>query len=193
MNILSYVRACAFCGCSWGKVEWLCSLCEEEFLSRIKISQRMVSPNIEHQYLLDWSPDDRFIDCLVYSLKGKGLHETYEKIALIFSIFKEIRAPGYIYYPSKGKVDHGSQWGSSFAEIFDCPSEALLMEEGGKQALLSRKERAERAFIPPVKKAQNPCFVDDIVTSGATAKAVYKALGQPVKLTVWSLFYRRNL
>lgn len=194
MEILfKYMRSCAFCGNSWGKVEWLCKGCEENLLKRIEVKNRKISECIEHQYLIDWFPGDSFVNQLVYSLKGPGLIKTYQNLAIIFSSFQEIKAPSSLFYPSKGERDHGYQWGVSFSDLFNCSLTPLIKEKSLKQASLSYEEREGLRFQEESYGGQKPCFVDDIVTSGSTAKSAHRALGQPVKLTVWSLFYRRNL
>lgn len=42
---------------------------------------------------------------------------------------------------------------------------------------------------------ENQCFifVDDLVTTGATARAAYEALGQPPDFRIWALFHRSSL
>ena len=69
----------------------------------------------------------------------------------------------------------------------------LLQKTKNKQARLSRRSRAAQSFWPHPGRHSGALFVDDIVTSGGTAKACYRALGQPAELTVWSLFYRKSL
>ena len=192
-NIVHWFRACAFCGYSLGSVEWLCLRCEAEFLKRMSLKTRWMGGDIRHQYLFYWDKEDQFLGQLVKSLKGKGLEKSYERLSIIFSSFPQVIPPDHIYFPTKGSEDHAYQWAFYFSLIHQCPMEPLFLRDQGKQSLLSKSQRQQRSFLPLKAKGKAPCFVDDVVTSGSTAQAAYKALGQPKNFTVWSLFYRSPL
>jgi predicted amidophosphoribosyltransferase len=64
------------------------------------------------------------------------------------------------------------------------------------QKLKKRKERKQKEFVflgYSVDKTKNFVFVDDVVATGSTAKAVWLALGKPSLFHIWSLTYRPRL
>lgn len=190
--VFNLLRHCAVCGASFRPVVWLCPQCAGEFYGRIRKHQRSINRSIEHHYLLDWSPHDLFLNQIVYSLKGNGLQSTYDGLG--DWIFQQINSnpKKRIFYPSKGKRDHAQILAESLARKLDWEVQPILKKTGFKQASLTRLDRARLQMIP-VGKWENAIVVDDIVTTGATMKACYEALGCPKKLTVWSLFYRKLL
>ncbi len=184
------VRHCASCGRSWGFWDWLCSDCERLWVVKIQRKERRIHKNIRHCYLIDWHPGDRQLSSLVYSLKGAGSYSVFFKYSPCWGA---IMGSGPLFYPSRGPADHASDMARALAKSNLRPVQPLLQLGTAKQSRLSRRGRQQRAFSPLVSKYQDVDFVDDIVTSGQTALAAWRALGQPTKMTVWSLFYRKSL
>ncbi len=73
------------------------------------------------------------------------------------------------------------------------PQPLMKQKTTVKQAFLKRRERQSIQMKTISWKGSQALLVDDVVTSGATVRACYKALNQPSKLIAWSLFYRKNL
>ena len=69
----------------------------------------------------------------------------------------------------------------------------VLRKGKGKQSLKTRLGRRKARFEPQLSSSKGVDFVDDIVTTGATAQACFEALPGSSKMTVWSLFYRKPL
>ena len=139
---------------------------------------------------MEWG-DRAKLDKVVYSLKGGGLPWAFAYLARFFP--QPQAKNGLIAYPSKGRKDHASDLAKEVARLWGYPTVPLLTGTRGKQALRRRKQRQTVAFSPLQRSGQAIHFVDDIVTTGATVRAAYQALGQPSKMTVWSLFYRKDL
>ncbi len=80
--------------------------------------------------------------------------------------------------------------------MWDC----LAYPEGSKTESQKKKGvegRAEREFCP-VKNANFPpqarvVFADDVLTTGSTARAAFKALGKPSGFEVWAIVWRPKL
>ena len=188
-SILDHLRCCAQCGNSWGKIQWLCAPCESRLYGKIDQRTRFLSAQITHHYLLQWAPGDD-LSPLVYSLKGGGSLVTIADLVTHFS------APihrGPVFYPSSGGKDHGFEMAQAFSHLYGGEPQPLFKQGSKKQALMSRENRKKREFIPHNQVISEALLVDDIVTTGGTVMGCWKALGQPSKMTVWSLFYRKSL
>lgn len=190
--LLDSIRCCASCGTSWGTFSWLCSSCEGQWVRRLKLRQRWIDRKIVHYYLVDWSPKDKALSSLVYSLKQGGRRREFDQWISIFPT--PSCSSSHIFYPSKGLYDHGQELAESAAAFMgNKQTTPIVKVKGAKQALLGRKARLEQDFRAPFSIRSPVLFVDDIVTTGGTARSCWKALGQPSKMTVWSLFYRKSL
>jgi predicted amidophosphoribosyltransferase len=130
------------------------------------------------------------MDPLIHSLKGCGHDRIFSQLIPYLKVHK---VGDVIHYPSRGSRDHASELATCFTAYYGGQAQALLKKTDIKQALLRKKERHQRAFIPSSSQPKQAYMIDDIVTSGGTALGCWKALGQPRKMTVWSLFYRKNL
>lgn len=197
INLLERLRCCPNCSTSLGRTEWLCDSCLNHFLFQVESSEKrnLIRAEIPHFYLADWKPEDRFMHSVVHSLKGGKLSSTYQMLAKMFLLKQGIPiSRGTIVYPSKGEKDHAFEWSLALANLLNLNFLPLELVSEKKQALLSRGER-QRVLFKPLKVPKNSPLIlaDDIVTTGATAKAAWQALGQPKSFAVWSIFYRRSL
>ena len=104
----------------------------------------------------------------------------------------KIPRQGTLVYPSKGKKDHAHQWAQSLAALCGYSTVALRLLSKEKQALKSLGGR-DRVDFTSRKIRGSVFFVDDILTSGGTARAAFRALGKPKSFQIWTVFYRREL
>ena len=188
-RVLNYLRHCPGCSKSLGSFDWLCLGCESQFYANLSLKTRWIHKNIKHHYLVGWGEGDGNSK-LVYSLKGGGQKRVFQRL---MPFFKGGAARGPIYFPSKGKRDHAVEIAESFGECWGCSIQPILGMDSKKQALLSRMGRQGRHFLEVSRAPNRVNLVDDIVTTGGTVMGCYRALGQPAKMTVWSLFYRKSL
>ena len=192
-TFLEYFRACPLCGVSFQRVQWLCPLCQRDIVDQIGHYRRWMSDCIEHNYLLQWFPGDRKMSRLVYALKGLGLSKPYGIFSKMILARMESK-PKVLFYPSRGKKDHAFMLACHLGIQMGISPQALIKQKSSvKQALLGRKQRQSLEIKTSDWKGSKALLVDDVVTSGATVYACYKALNQPKKLVVWSLFYRKDL
>ena len=148
---------------------------------------------IKHTYLIDWKPEDRFMSDVVKSLKGGVIYQPYE--LMISCLLKEMNGTpiDVVYFPSKGTLDHASMMAKLISKRVGCEAISIKKFDQKKQAWLSRYNRRKQNFERLPLKGDFPLFVDDVLTTGETMRACHKALGQPLNMTVWTLFYRNLL
>ena len=213
MDFLKYIRACPLCQISFKTVEWLCEDCENKIVGQIRHHRHWIDDSIEHHYLFDWGPENQQISRLVHSLKGWGFFKPYKILSKI--IFKFMIDSGLktfqnsgkpekpcltgrktlknLFYPSQGQKDHALMLAHNLGVQTGLTPYPLIKQKTSlKQALLKRKDRQSIEIKSTLWKGKKALLVDDVVTTGATAKACWKALNRPEKLVVWSLFYRKN-
>ncbi len=85
------------------------------------------------------------------------------------------------YWPCLGRMEGVAQKSRSFHERWG--AERLKLKEG-----LDTKTAWGRA-----SHSRRLIFVDDVITTGATASSAYRALGQPGNFEVWTIFRRPRL
>ncbi|MFN8791796.1 MAG: hypothetical protein ACK5Y2_10125 [Bdellovibrionales bacterium] len=91
---------------------------------------------------------------------------------------------------------HAQNWGQALSDYFQKPHEKVLALEGDLQSqkTLELEGRQRRRMICRVDfsrlRGRQLIFVDDVVTSGSTALAAYRALKEPKDFQVWSLVWR---
>jgi predicted amidophosphoribosyltransferase len=156
--------------------------------------------------LYTWTPtNDSILRPMLYSLKGGRCVEQFKNLALEFSLrIKKCHEESVLVVPprkNQAASDHALTWAMSLAqlwnfEICDC----LILPKGFKpesQKQKSVESRLEREFSL-VKNAKFPrktriVFADDILTTGSTARAAFKALGEPKNFEVWAIAWRPKL
>ena len=93
--------------------------------------------------------------------------------------------------------DHSYYWAEALQKFTKSPIYSVLSQSSShssqkRKNLLERKQKTFFAEdINTLPKDHQIVFVDDVVTSGATAMSVYKALGQPKQFMIWSIFWRK--
>lgn len=158
---------------------------------------------------------------LAYALKGGWHFSALDQLILTFLGEYLSNQKGRLAYASPAKpqatkilsapsarlcqVDHGAVIAHAFANKFSAsylpflrlaaePTEGIARAQKTK----SEAERRERAmqFTDELAVKSPPApwrFIDDVITSGATAEAAWLAIGKPADFEVWTLICRPKL
>ena len=133
-------------------------------------------------------------------LKGGEPRAAYRFYArMLVSRMKYLELPSntvLLPCPSTRRKDHAKALAIELSQILGVPVvQALMTEKSHKsQKQKSRSEREKIVFQKTASlRRKHVIFIDDIVTTGATAKAAKKALGLTEGFEVWCLAHRRQL
>lgn len=181
-----------------------CEVCETDLWDRHPIARafELAGTHIPAWTLFDWFPDeDRKVSKLMISLKGGQMRAAFQFYAQAFVSRMELGTlpSDTVLVPcpsSKGRF-HALVWAQSLAQVLGLPiTEALELEtpSQGSQKHKSWSDRQKIRFRRThVLRHKHVIFIDDIVTTGATAIAAQKALGPTLGFEVWCLAHRRQL
>jgi hypothetical protein len=158
--------------------------------------------------LYTWSTPLHLLNQRVaYSLKGSGPEEIYFDAAislggLRLSLGAPLLNPVFIPSPRSGRLfarDHAENFCKALATVMGGQEVHALKRRS--QSVHRRKTRAERELaaesrfeLKNEKNMQNLqhhqgtiIFVDDLITTGSTARAAWLLLGRPQQFEVWTL------
>lgn len=210
-----WFRNCCVCGISQPPIRWLCSYCWRQLRSYYLPAKDIIrtQEQFAHIRLFDWnSENDFFIRLFLNSLK-KGApdfifdeigRELLHRIIQIQPLEKNtvlIPAPAS---PKNSIKDHAFCFTASLARISNIPIKNSLLRlffyeeiQQKQKTRLARQnlhfqimEEAEKPVTKDINPSQHCIFVDDILTTGATATAAWKALGKPRHFKILTLAWR---
>ena len=214
-KITEHLRACANCGrgtlIKTSPIDLYCESCWRSLIENTGVTSASDYP-FKVFSLLVWTNFTPQVENLIYSLKGGKLPSAFLKLAEQFafglSVERALSDVTLVVPPSARdpENDHGWAWGSALAEVLGLRIESPFefATEGkindllalAPQKRLAVRERFERQF--KIKEGIRPLgprivFVDDLITSGATALAAQKALNSSVDFEVWTIARRPKL
>jgi predicted amidophosphoribosyltransferase len=197
--IREHLSACARCRSLRGPIQLFCRSCWElagEFRNDERSLQQTAYALKVYSLYTWYDQFDSVIRPLIYGLKGGLIQKPWEHFAqdLIFkrNLLGRNAAEAIVLPPRQNKRDHAWFWAKAIGEFLNIPVLDCLESEDRTQKRLSlnlRKNRQMNRIGPDINQLKL-IFVDDTITSGATARAAYEALGSPENFEVWTLVAR---
>lgn len=173
--------------------------------------------SFRHCRLIDWNDENnQFIRRIIQSLKGSRGSPLFATLAVEFflriqqisSVISDqpavlIPCPSAPLLKTKSffsinkPFNHGFFWTQCLSDKTGYPIYSILFypaldtAQKKKDILLRKKRYFICNNLENLPNNHFIIFADDVVTSGATAHAAYKALGKPKPFMVWSIFWRK--
>ena len=209
-KLLMWFKGCAVCRLSVPGRAWLCAGCQTRLKSFYLPSGEMMrqQDGLTHVRLLDWNKkNDQFLRRFLSSLKKGGPLFVFQDLMQEFlhrlvqtglggegSKLSTVITPAP---PAKeGTADHAFCLAKAFAELTGHALALRLKAQplsSSKQKLKTVLERRKIDFSPAPLGLKNVIFMDDILTTGSTARAAYKALNNPPVFKIFTLAWRQNV
>lgn len=192
--------ACLVCGIPFGTKFGLCSHCSPK-LFHLQEPTARDECGLPVYSLFAWRRDGwPALRSVAMNLKGRDQAEPWLELAawMIQALGDLPAAPRVMVpVPSSG-ANHALGWARALGYWTDSPVlDLLLRHEGRPNKELSKHERGRLRFaVRPSSAVESSNYksviiVDDIITTGATARAAHSALGRPRNCEVWCLMDRR--
>ncbi len=197
---------CARCGrAEWSGVALFCPSCSWLLLEYEAPSERARS--WEHgfltRWLFDWTLDsDSTVGAAVRALKSGARRLAWRSLAAHWgarALDSEVIRPVFVPSPSRDGVrDHAfafaeelaSVWGGRLELCLGFPMEASAKPQKKLGAAARRKRILIAKYFPKLAARETLVFVDDVITTGSTARAAHSALGRPSDFVAWALASR---
>ena len=203
------LSSCVHCGTPTSNPLWLCEPCLKQ------VHPFFIATTILPEYskilttsLLSWENKNFHpLTSLIYSLKNPSHTEIWQawaqqlavKLVNSSQLLPPLHQTVLIPCPSRQnfRFDHAFALAFNLSKHLDISVSMALGERSQapqkELRLLERKQIQMKLLDTDVLKFKYFVFVDDIISSGNTAMAAWKALGSPKKFYVWTLFHRPKL
>lgn len=192
-------RSCPLCGC-WLKINpGFCELCQTDLREQFQ-PQAYFHYDFPSFFGWTWTDDQegKRIGSTIKAMKGGWAKHFYNQLAFDFATIRLksglekdlqlVPAP-----PSENGSDHALEWAKTLSKVFNVEMKSVLLRKTEKKQGLKRlkdRKKLEFSVKSEIDTEKVVVFVDDLITSGNTARAAYEALGKPTHYEVWTLACR---
>lgn len=204
--IFTYCSCCLNCGSFVVQEGGLCVGCTKICQSLVLDEDLQVS-GLSLKALFHWRPGESdLLSKQILYLKGGGAGWVWRYYAKIFAkkIVGTITTSSPLYIvpappKRKGQKDHAYIWGEALAEALGgrlVPCLPRVSKRHQRFADIGERSSVEMKVLEKYSNnvdlsgGAHWIFVDDVVTTGATAQAAFQALGCPGNFQVWALAHR---
>lgn len=207
------LRGCLYCGSLDRGPDGLCLVCSEDLSSWHQPQGGLFHQEVHKlkvEALYEWIPGQQeVLSKLVRALKGNRSEKQWHHYAEEFLRRRWIERAtkkAYLLVPAPsrdGKNDHAQHFVNGLVaahaglELYNCLSRDC---GAGSQKKRKRSERQRttmewaenitQADFNAKAAGKHIIFVDDVVTTGSTARAAWRTLGKPRDFAVWALAQR---
>lgn len=200
-----HFRFCINCAKILPRVPLFCKTCEDKFFQNTTVTTQLISPeNFINYYLFTWTGENNHkLYPVIMSLKGGGLKNFNETLAWKLCKGRKIkinREALIVPAPRKhgAKPDHAYQLAEVLGglwqvSVYDGLVRASEVVDQKRQKLTERKKLKLIAKHPArlnKLKDRQIIFVDDIFTTGSTARAARRVFKKNKNFCVVTVFYR---
>lgn len=208
LKALDWPQTCLNCSTADTEGARICQKCFDLLVRQYQNPERLLIKGHRVETLLRWVPNaSNTLSALHLELK-KSQSCLWQKFAMQFIRKKMIQtdfeiqnqsACVFISLISESGGTHAQDWAQSLSEQLGIPHFSALKKCQNNSFALEQKQRSriqrtglslELSVDISTLTGKKIIFVDDIVTTGATLDAAYKALGQPQDFSAWCLSYR---
>jgi len=209
MNLFSFFKICTYCQSLFTSKYPLCAFCKAQLEKRLEYKTYLHEYGFKVHYLYDWYPSkDDFMSALLLSAKNQTCKIFWE----IFSknLIQHIDDKFDLFIPSPAKnlsLDHAARLSLATEHCYNNLNKTkaytffcLNKNQEKTQRFLSKLERKSISielseFAISCKKVNKVMFIDDVITTGNTAKSAIKSLRAKFTDTKLEIFViaRRHL
>jgi hypothetical protein len=206
---LRWFRTCPACAAVAPPIDLLCEACHHDVAAMMHEGPKLKTRESPFRTysLLSWNnSNDQLVGALAHGLKG-GRHVRILEDWVVRFLYERqcLGALGYLgwAYPRSRRGDRDHAWllahlfreayGSGRVVPLSYPPGPLTIGRQKHRGLRGRSEIEFAEVLEDISSIDRWIFIDDVITSGATARAAFHALKKPQRYEVWTLVDRAKL